>query len=330
MITSSTIAMPSAERQVTESMLAALVRYAVMAPSSHNSQPWRFRIQGDRIELSADRDRRLPIADPEDRELHISLGCALENLLIAIERNGFGHEVEYRIDDEGETVTAVVHLSDVGEPAPFRPRELFDAIEHRRTSHGIYQERPVDAVALASLQACRIDDDMELHLVTDRSVLDEVESMVATADAVQFANPAFRDELAHWVGEGAFGASWFIAKMGQLAIAHLNLGGRFARRDAERFSSAPVFGLIVARQDDHRTHMRVGQMFERIYLTATARGLGLQPMSQLAEVQDIRAELVDLVAGSGWIAQQPFRLGYPSETEKRTPRRPLDAVVDMV
>lgn len=61
----------------TNQKLGALVRYAVRAPSSHNSQPWLFRVVGDTLELRADRGRRLPVVDPEDRELTISCGAAL-------------------------------------------------------------------------------------------------------------------------------------------------------------------------------------------------------------------------------------------------------------
>ena len=49
--------------------LAYCLRYAILAPSSHNTQPWRLALSDNRIELYADRARRLPVIDPEDREL---------------------------------------------------------------------------------------------------------------------------------------------------------------------------------------------------------------------------------------------------------------------
>ncbi len=59
--------------------LRFLVRYAVLAPSSHNTQPWKFRIADDRIDVFMDQSRWLKVADDDQRELHISIACALEN-----------------------------------------------------------------------------------------------------------------------------------------------------------------------------------------------------------------------------------------------------------
>src|SRR4029453_2672477 len=76
-----------------EQQLRSLVRYAVLAPSTRNSQPWRFTIERNTVRVWADPSRRLPVADPDGRELHLSLGCALENLLVAGALLGYRREV---------------------------------------------------------------------------------------------------------------------------------------------------------------------------------------------------------------------------------------------
>ena len=75
--------------------LRFFVRYAVLAPSSHNTQPWKFRISADRLDLFMDQERWLKVADDDQRELHISIGCALENLLVIAEHFGLGHQTGY-------------------------------------------------------------------------------------------------------------------------------------------------------------------------------------------------------------------------------------------
>src|SRR5574341_2278826 len=72
-----------------------LVRYATLAASGHNTQPWKFAVKANVIEIHPDYARRLPVVDPNDRELWISLGCALENLLIAARAAGYAPEVIY-------------------------------------------------------------------------------------------------------------------------------------------------------------------------------------------------------------------------------------------
>jgi len=66
-----------------------LLKYAVLAPSGHNTQPWLFHFnkQND-LYLIADRTRALPVVDPNDRELTISCGAALDHLEIAANAHG--------------------------------------------------------------------------------------------------------------------------------------------------------------------------------------------------------------------------------------------------
>jgi nitroreductase len=68
-----------------EPRLRFLLGYAILAPSSHNTQPWRFRLRGPTLDLLADRRRALPVVDPEDRALVISCGAALGHLRVAAE-----------------------------------------------------------------------------------------------------------------------------------------------------------------------------------------------------------------------------------------------------
>jgi hypothetical protein len=68
-----------------EDELRFAVEQAVLAPSSHNTQPWQFRLDGDTVELYADRDRVMHVIDPQDRELVISCGAALLNIELAIQ-----------------------------------------------------------------------------------------------------------------------------------------------------------------------------------------------------------------------------------------------------
>ncbi|MDX6584329.1 MAG: hypothetical protein QOI10_3513, partial [Solirubrobacterales bacterium] len=63
-------------------VLAAL-ELAVRAPSLHNTQPWRWRVGDESVQLYLDQARQLPATDPEGRELIISCGAALHHLLVA-------------------------------------------------------------------------------------------------------------------------------------------------------------------------------------------------------------------------------------------------------
>src|SRR5437764_14995268 len=68
----------------TTALLHRAAMRAMRAPSIHNTQPWRFVLTQDALEIHADRTRRLKVLDPRGRQLRISLGCALFHARVAI------------------------------------------------------------------------------------------------------------------------------------------------------------------------------------------------------------------------------------------------------
>jgi hypothetical protein len=78
-----------------------LIRYATLAASGHNTQPWRFRIGEGRIDILPDFSRRTPVVDPDDHHLFVSLGCAAETLALAAGASGRPGELRFEPADDG-------------------------------------------------------------------------------------------------------------------------------------------------------------------------------------------------------------------------------------
>ncbi|MFN3706215.1 MAG: Acg family FMN-binding oxidoreductase [Thermoflexales bacterium] len=309
--------------------MAFLLRFAILAPSTHNTQPWKFAIGPlghEDIFIYADWSRWLNVADADQRELRLSLGCALENLLVAAEHYGFAHQVRYFPRPVDETLVAQVRLSEGGAPSEHR-KGLFDAIPARHTNHQRYARRMVEPHALAALQAVVVEPGVRLFLSADDELRRRVDELTIEADLRQFADPEFRRELAHWIGEGAYGASWLLAKLGAIATRQLNPGPLAARRDAELLLSAPVFGVITAAPNTPTMQVIAGQAYERVHLKATALGLSMQPMNQALQVPAVKARLTGALPLGPTAPQVLFRLGYAQPEAEHTPRRPLEAVL---
>jgi nitroreductase len=81
--------------------LQDFVHLATLAPSGHNTQPWRFQIGEDRIDVLPDLSRRTPVVDPHDHHLFVSLGCAVENLAIAASANGHAGNLAFNAAGDG-------------------------------------------------------------------------------------------------------------------------------------------------------------------------------------------------------------------------------------
>lgn len=312
---------PLAER------LRFLVRCAVLAPSSHNTQPWKFRIQDERIDLFLDANRWLRVADGDQRELHVSVGCALESLTVAGRHFGFSHRIDYLPDRSNALHAATVSFSEHRQDRADDSLDLFAMLPVRHTNHGEYDGRPLDADVLEALRGCPSEAGITAWLTGEESIKRRLDELVVRADAIEFADPAFREELGYWIGQGVFGTSWLMSKIGKLAVTYLNLGASTAKRDSSVLMSSPMLGLIRSVDNERETQIRVGQVYQRLSLRAAAFGVWFQPMSQVLQVAEIRQEVAKLQPESGAFPQLPFRIGYAPAEQHRTPRRGLEEVL---
>jgi hypothetical protein len=119
-----------------------------LAPSSHNTQPWIFRVDGGRLDVLADRSRALPVNDPHDRELTISVAAAVFNARVAVEHAGRQLDVEVLPDPDEPDLLARGTLMGA---APTGDAALFAAIRDRRTYRKPFAARPVPQGVLNDL-----------------------------------------------------------------------------------------------------------------------------------------------------------------------------------
>lgn len=303
-----------------------LLRYAILAPSSHNSQPWRFRVDGDAVRVGGDDSRWLDVADPDRRELFLSVGCAVENLRVAARAFGFDPDTDYHEDATDEWV-ATVALGERAVDPNAEPPAVFEALTDRRTSHDLFDGRPLSEPSRDRLVAAAADPDVTLHLVDDPERRRALGELQAEADRRQMANPDYRRELGHWVGSGALGSSWLVARLGQVAVTHLDLGDREAAKNSKLVASAPVVAVLETPEDDRVARVVTGEVFERVALRASAESVAVHPMSQILERPEMRRRLEDRLGLSERV-QHFFRLGYADGRTEHTPRWPVERFVD--
>ena len=300
-----------------------LLNYAQLAPSSHNSQPWQFSVQDNLIHVYPDLDRWLKIADPEQRELYISLGCALENLLIAAEHFQLGYQVSFFSDRDATQHFATITFAEDKPISNVRDPALFKAIQQRRTNRQAFLSRLIPKEELLQIKAARLEPDLHLHFIANIEQKRQLARMIKAADKILFANPDYRRELGITLGEGAFGNKWPWSRLAQFFVQRFNLGARIGKQNAQYLMSAPVLVVLSTRREDAIEQIKIGQLYERIALTATKLGLSVQPLSQILEIPSQRQELAKLLPDNSLMPQHFFRLGYTSRFTASTPRRPL-------
>lgn len=324
-------------RGTPEEQLRFVLRYAILAPSSHNSQPWRFRIQGAVVELFADYERSLPVADPEDRELTISCGAALFNLRTALNHFGCVAEARPFPDSRRPELLARVTLDPMrtqgGEWTP-----LFRAITKRVTDRGPYATAALPAGLEEALrEAARVEGARLSTFASGRSK-ETVSFLIARADRIQFANPGFRRELAGWLhassqndGLPAYvkGARQQLLGFTAPAVAFLvrtfNFGKGVAAHDRGLATGSPMLACLGTMRDTALDWLNAGQALQRVLLTATAHGFHTSFLNQPVEVARLRPALAALGDHVGH-PQILLRIGHGGATI-HTPRRPVDEVL---
>lgn len=298
--------------------LEFLVRYAVLAPSTHNTQPWLFRVRGDSLELFADRGRALPVCDPEDRELVISCGAALGIAQLAARNFGYEGAIELLPAGGHPDLLARLRLGSRRAPDAAEARR-FRAIPDRRTTRTAFATNEIPIETLATLQRLAAHRHATLVYAKTTGDREAIAELVAKADHLQMQNPAFRAELAQWLrpGHAPDGDGMSIASFGYrdnlsgaaaAVIRTFDLGAGIAARDRQLVAGSPVLALLFTDQDGPADWLRTGMALADILLEATAAGLQAAFLNQPVEIPELRAGLGAIV-GSRRIPQLLMRFG---------------------
>ena len=305
--------------------LTFLLNYAILAPSSHNSQPWKFNVTNDSILVFADKSRWLQVADADQRELHISLGCALENIILAADHFGYNSSIIYFPGEKD--LAAKVVLQPAANPSG-DPR-LFSAILSRQTNRNPYEPREISEADLETIKGLSSDADISVFITRDSAIKKSFQDLVMQANGIQYSDANFKSELGHWLGLGVMGPTGVRAKMAQLVVVFLDVGPQQSKKDADLINSTPYLVFISTANNDSISSVKAGRTLERFWLAATALGISLHPMSQALETAQTKAELAGLLSAQSGMTQvqQAFRLGYGKEDVVHSTRRPLQEVL---
>jgi nitroreductase len=313
--------------------LRELVRYATLAANGHNTQPWRFRLDRRRIEIRPDLTRRTPVVDPDDHHLFASLGCALENLVLAAAATGQRAHLQVGPD----AAKLVVDL----EPGVPEPSALCEAIPRRQSTRSVYDGRAASAVELHSLAAAARVPGVDVILVTDRPMIERILQLIVAGNDAQVRDKAFVRELMHWIrfnpqaalqaGDGLFsGATGNPALptwLGRSLFPFVFRPGSEKDKCLEQVRSAAGLAIFVAERNTPQYWVRAGRSCQRLALQATALGLRCAFLNQPVEVARLRPELASLVGLPGRRPNLVLRFGHGAALPS-SPRRPVSAVID--
>jgi hypothetical protein len=282
--------------------LRELVCYATLAPSSHNTQCWRFRLEDRAISVLPDLARRCPVVDPDDHHLFVSLGCAAENLIQAALAAGLEGHVSF---DAAAGDALRIDL----EPTRAVRTPLFQAIPERQCTRGEYDGRPIDSRELKLLERTGTGEGVQVLLLTGRQVMEQVLEYIVQGSTVQVNGRAFVAELKAWIrfngadavrtGDGLYSGSsgnpevpgW----LGGLLFGLFFTAGSENEKYARHMRSSPGIAVFSSDTESKARWLEVGRCYERFALQATALGIRNAFLNQPVEVAALRPQLASFL-----------------------------------
>jgi nitroreductase len=323
----------------------ALIGAAILAPSYWNAQPWRFEVDPGELRLTLDASRTLPACDPDQRFAMLSLGAALENLLVAARAWGLQPAVQYL--PFGTTVrhgTSLVAARITWLPGDQpRDRVLFAALGDRRTNPRHYDGRTVTMTHRAQLLA-QVPEDLRLHWIDDRNEIHNVARLVREATETIADDARSQAERCRWMrlsdssawrtGDGVTpermglgGPFGWLAARALPPNSHFHGwgAGNWAHETEDAVRSSGALALISASRRQDATSIVAGQAYERFALQATAFGLAQQPLTAPIESEKHRALLARRFGAAGEEPLLLVRLGHAKPPDP-APRRAVALV----
>ena len=281
-----------------------LVRCATLAPSSHNTQCWKFHIEENGVRLMPDFLRRCPAVDPDDHHLFVSLGCALENMAQAALANGLHAQAFF------DAAANQVHVN----LTPTKPLStpLYQAIAERQCTRAAFDGRPLANAELKLLEQAGTGDGVRVVLLTEKSALEKVLKYVVAGNTVQLNDQAFMRELKSWIrfdsreavstGDGLYSATsgnppvsrWLGSRLMDVVLTPQGENDKYAKH----IRSSAGIAVFVSASSDSAHWLEAGRCYQRFALRATALGIRNAMVNQAVEVGAIRPAFARAVMGN--------------------------------
>lgn len=335
-----------------------LVQAGILASNAHNAQPWWFVVSEHTISVHADHGRNVGALDPYRREMVISIGCAVENMVQAGSALGYDIRVETKAGQIGsdqirqDHLICTLHLN----AAKTQGANLADVIPMRHTNRAPYhRDRPLPEALKSEMQGQVTSDLAQLFLFSSEQDLGRISEHIVTATREIVSDREMAESSAEWyrlsqraidenrdgITVDSFGLSPLLnaaAKMlPPLSMEKMDEQWLVSTRDTHT-ATTPLYGIITVRDlYDRQAAIEAGRLWQRLHLSAVKWELGAQPLNQVPERIDRERSLgkgspmertfADLINVPEQRPTFMFRMGYPLRDARESPRRSVDQVV---
>lgn len=308
---------------VTDQLVEAAT-VAALAPSIHNTQPWRWRIHGDVADLYADTRRQLLVIDPERRLLTVSCGAALHHARTVLAGEGITVDVDLfpTADDPAHLARLTVTGRAAATDADVR---LSQTIRIRHTDRRPVLDEPIKGSDVAAMRKIASAFATGLHPISRTEILD-LAAATSRAQRDEVGDVDVHQELDAWTGDNRPDGAGIpdaniLAEPARTTVPSRDFGHDGTLPVTDGHDKAAMYAIVYGLDDEPGSWIRAGEALSAIWLYATEHNIALLPLSAAVEEAFTRQTLHHALAGLGY-AHLCVRLGVADPNQVAAPRTP--------
>ncbi len=311
-----------------------LLTAASLAPSTINTQPWLFKIEGNRIELFLNPSRHLPVSDSSGRQAYISLGACWANLELLAQSYGLKYRTEQPTKIAINKAVASFIIEDF--KSSNDDSETREAIIQRHTNRFPFEKKPLP---LNFVQKIKLTSSptLTLHLAEDGETKNEITPIVLDSVFEMFSKKDWSKELSHWVKPGLkkyedgmpgyyLGVPLPISFLMPLVLKYGSVAKMQLQTHKKMLSWVGAYGVITASENNPLTWFLTGEMFEKIAIEAQKNNIKVGILTAPTEIETYSQKLKKILGTSNTL-QMFFRLGFTEKTPIFSPRLPINKII---
>lgn len=290
-----------------EDKVLHIVEYGVMAPSTHNTQPWRFKIKDNLLEIYIDFTKFIPEADPMMRNMYISIGALITNIIMASKSFSVKPRVEFVKNLPGSEKVCSITLENINQAADPNDKTVLNSIMHRQNYRGFYKKALGTNILDQVRRASNKNKKVVTMLIRDPKQIRMLGTLTSEGLQLAYVRPEFRREISNLINHnfslkkhGLHGYSLRMNFPASLIIPKImrkkDIGRRLAVLNFNSFVSSPALVVLSTSSDSEKAWIDTGMAMEEIMINLTAQGVTTSIYSAAIEMGNLRYKVVDFLS----------------------------------
>ncbi len=314
-----------------------LVYYSSKAPSGHNSQAWKFKIKENTIEIHPDFNFSLPIVDPNNRELFISLGCATQNIYIA--SSHFNYECNWEIKQNSRGNNYII--TEFKESKYIAKEKLFNFIEKRQTNRIVYNGEKIDGETIKQLKELSNKENIGFYYFKNKEPNFQIlKKAILKGNEIQMSDSDFKKELLSWirfnkkeVNNFQNGLTYKVMGfpptpkfIGKAIVKSFLKPQKQNNSDIKKIDSSSHFVLLTTKTNTVKEWIILGMALQKLLLKLTELGIAYAFLNQPCELKSLSLELQKQLPINNEYPSIILRIGY-AKTVPFSPRKDIEKII---